>query len=319
MILLGLEFLSILLITFALLAVLMRRPAREKPIEQRIAAIGRSAGTTPQSLQLLKASPQIRFQALEEHLKNYRFSQKLRQRIRQANSSISVSTFLLSSIGLSLVGCVTVWIFVPIVPIDIFGAALGLLPYGILSFRRSRRIHAFDAALPESIEMMARAMRAGYSMLGAIQMLSESAQEPANREFGEVFRQQNLGLPLREALLELLGRVPSPDLQVLVTAILVQKETGGNLVEMLNRSGAVIRERLRVQAEIRIHTAQGRLTGWILSMLPVLLMVILNIVNPGYSHILFYDSLGRKLIYVSIGLLSAGTVIIQRIVHGIEV
>ena len=145
--------------------------------------------------------------------------------------------------------------------------------------------------------MLARALRAGHSVVGAMEMLAENAQEPAASEFGEIFKQQNLGLPMRDALMQLLDRVPSADLRVLVTAILVQKDTGGNLAEILDRTVFVIRERLRIQGEIQVQTAQGRLTGWILSALPVVMLVLLNLVNPGYSSILLSDPFGRKLIY----------------------
>ena len=134
-----------------------------------------------------------------------------------------------------------------------------------------------------------------------------------------MFKQLNLGLSIRDALLQLLDRVPSEDLRVLVTAIMVQKDTGGNLVDILDRTVYVIRERLRVQGEIQIQTAQGRLTGWILSALPMVMMVLLNLVNPGYSSILFHDPAGQKLIYLGLGMLVIGSVIIRHIVNGIEV
>jgi tight adherence protein B len=152
-----------------------------------------------------------------------------------------------------------------------------------------------------------------------MEMLSTNAQEPAASEFGEIFKQQNLGLPLRDALMQLLDRVPSADLRVLVTAILVQKDTGGNLAEILDRTVFVIRERLRIQGEIQTQTAQGRLTGWILSSLPIVMLVLLNLVNPGYSSILLSDPFGRKLVYFSVGMLALGTFFIRRIVNGIEV
>ena len=156
-------------------------------------------------------------------------------------------------------------------------------------------------------------------MSGAIEMLSKNAQEPAASEFGEVFKQQNLGLPMRDALLQLLDRVPSQDLRVLVTAILVQKDTGGNLAEILDRTVFVIRERLRIQGEIRVQTAQGRLTGWILTALPVVMLILINTLNPGYSSVLLHDPIGRKMIYLSVGMLATGGLLIRHIVNGIEV
>jgi tight adherence protein B len=244
----------------------------------------------------------------------------LQKRIMQANSSTTVTALLLSSVSLAVAGYAIAWFFAPLILIDIACAAvLGFLPFGLISFKRSNNINAFNAVLAESIDMLARALRAGYSMVGAIEMLSQNAQEPAASEFGEVFKQQNLGLPLRDALSQLLDRVPSLDLQVLVTAILVQKDTGGNLAEILDRTVFVIRERLRIQGDIRVHTAQGRLTGWILSALPIAMLVLTNVINPGYSSVLLHDPLGLKLLYACMGMLTIGTFIIHRIVNGIEV
>ncbi len=317
-------FLSILLATFAVVLVMTRRSPEEQIVAQRMASIyaptRKEDGAIPQTSQLFRATRKVRFGWLEERLQPFPFVQRLQVRILQANSSTSVGTLIVSSASLFLAGYCIMWFFASMLLIDLAaGAALSLLPYAILSFKRSRRINAFNAALAESIDMLARALRAGHSVVGAMEMLAENAQEPAASEFKEIFKQLNLGLPMRDALLQLLDRVPSPDLRVLVTAILVQKDTGGNLAEILDRTVFVIRERLRIQGEIQTQTAQGRLTGWILSALPVVMMILLNLVNPGYSSILFHDPFGRKLIYVSLAMLAVGSLIIRRIVNGIEV
>jgi tight adherence protein B len=231
-----------------------------------------------------------------------------------------VARLILTSGGLFISGSAITWLFAPMVLIAVaVGIPLSLVPFGILSVKRTSRVNAFDEALPECIDMLARALRAGHSVVGALEMLAGNAREPAGFEFSEVFKQLNLGFPMRNALLQLLDRVPSADLRVLVTAIMVQKDTGGNLVEILDRTVFVIRERLRIQGEIRVQTAQGRLTGWILTALPVVMMVLLNLVSPGYSSILFHDPFGRKLMYVSLGMLAAGGIVIRQIVNGIEV
>jgi tight adherence protein B len=327
MALLALEFVLMLLVSFALVVAMTRRSPREKAIDRRMASIQmiqapgtRENGGNPATAQLLKATRVGRFGWFEEILEGYQFSQKLQIRIRQANSSTTAGTLILSTLGLLIVGFGLAWLFAPMVLVDLGSAAiLGSLPYGILSFKRSRRINAFNAVLAESIDMLARALRAGHAMSSAIEMLAANAQEPAASEFREIFKQQNLGLPLRDALLELLDRVPSSDLRVLITAILVQKDTGGNLAEILDRTVYVIRERLRIQGEIRVQTAQGRLTGWILSALPLLMLVLTNLLNPGYSSILLEDPLGRKMVYLGIAMLAVGTLIIRSIVNGIEV
>jgi tight adherence protein B len=322
--LLVIGFLAILAASFGLVVVLTGGSPENKTIGVRMGAIQIPVNVlkdmTPVAAQLFKATRTSRFGWLEEILERFEFSRKLQMRILQAHSSTTVGTLILSSLGLALFGYAMVWLFVPIALIDVAAAAaLAMLPFGLLSFKRSRRINAFNAVLAEAIDMLARALRAGHSVVGALETLSQNVQEPAASEFAEVFKQQNLGLPLRDALMQLLDRVPSADLRVLVTAILVQKDTGGNLAEILDRTVAVIRDRLRIQGEIRVQTAQGRLTGWILSALPVVMLVLINIVNPGYSSILLHDPVGHKLIYVSLGMLAVGAMIIRHIVNGIEV
>ncbi len=322
--LLVIGFLAILASSFGLVVVLTSGSPENKTIALRMAVIQNPAKAmndmTPVAAQLFKATRTSRFAWLEESLERFAFSRKLRMRIMQAHSSTTVGTLILSSLGLACFGYAMVWFFVPIALIDgAAAAALAMLPFGLLSFKRSRRINAFNAVLAEAIDMLARALRAGHSVVGALETLSQNVQEPAAYEFAEVFKQQNMGLPLRDALMQLLDRVPSADLRVLVTAILVQKDTGGNLAEILDRTVAVIRDRLRIQGEIRVQTAQGRLTGWILSALPVVMLVLINLVNPGYSDILLHDPTGRKLIYVSLGMLTIGAMIIRHIVNGIEV
>jgi tight adherence protein B len=319
-----LGFLSIMVATFAVIAVMTRPSDQERLMNRRMALIRPSptskSGVTPQAEQLLKATTVGRFGWLEAILQDYSFAQSVQRRILQADSTTTVGTLVLASLALFFAGYAVTWFFVSMVLIDLLvGVTMGFLPWGLLAFTRQRRISAFNVALAESIDMMARALRAGHSVVGAIGMLADNAQEPASTEFGEVFKQQNLGLPLRDALMQLLERVPSPDLRVLVTAILVQKDTGGNLAEILDRTVFVIRERLRIQGEIQTQTAQGRMTGWILSLLPIGMMLLLNVVNPGYSSILFSDPFGRKLIYISLGMLAIGSFFIRQIVNGIEV
>ena len=156
-------------------------------------------------------------------------------------------------------------------------------------------------------------------MTAAISIVAEQSLEPVRSEFGEVFKQQNFGLPLRDAFMQMLDHVPSQDLRVVVTGILVQKETGGNLAEILDRIVNVIRERMRIHGEIKTHTAQGRMTGYILCSLPIVMMVIINLVNPGYSSVLLQTPLGHKILYLGVGLLSVGGLIIRQIINGIEV
>ena len=253
-------------------------------------------------------------------LQQFPVTDKVQQLILQAHSTTTFGTLLATSFGLAIAGCFFTFLFVPVLLVA-FGVAvlLAFAPFAVLKFQKTRRLDAFNKILPDAIDMMARSLRAGHSMVAAINIVAEHAAEPVGSEFGEVFRKQNFGLPLRDALGQLLERIPSQDLRVVVTGILVQKDTGGNLAEILDRTVKVIRERLRIQGEIRTHTAQGRMTGWILCALPVVMLVLINLINPGYSTVLFAPGFGRTLLYTGIVLLCIGGFIIRQIVNGIEV
>jgi tight adherence protein B len=232
-----------------------------------------------------------------------------------ADSSMSLGGIVLASAGAAL-GCGLLgYVFTNMLVVagvaTVFGA---LFPYILLRRKRGRRLKAFNTALPDAIDLMARSLRAGHSMNSSIEMIAEQSPEPLASEFVQVYKQQRLGLHFREALLQMGTRIPSKDLQFLITAILVQKETGGDLTEILDRTAHVIRDRIRIEGEVRTHTAQGRMTGWILGLLPVIMLVLLNIVSPGYSTILFHDPTGQKLLYAGGTLIILGGLVIRKIV-----
>ena len=208
-----LMFMAILLATFTIVLVMMRKSPLEKTMDQRMALIhgarkGMAASTETE--QLFKVTTGGNFAWLDDLLEHYSFSQMLKRQMMQANSSLSVAKLLLTSFGVGFAGFVLAWFFQSLLLVDLAaGLLLGFLPFAVLSWRRKKRVSAFNAVLAETIDMLARALRAGHSVLGAIEMLTENAQEPACSEFGEVFKQMNLGLPMRDALMQLLDRVPS--------------------------------------------------------------------------------------------------------------
>ena len=190
----------------------------------------------------------------------------------------------------------------------------GSIRYFLLRLKKGRRLSKFGAALPDAIELMARALSAGHSMASCIEVVAEQSPQPLSAEFDLCFQQQKFGIPFRDALLQMADRVPLKDLHFLVTAILVQKETGGDLTDILHRTTNVIRERSRIEGEVKTYTAQGRLTGWILGLMPVVMLGLINFMTPGYSHVLFYDPLGHKLLYAAAALIALGGFVISRIV-----
>lgn len=325
MILLTVVFLAILAVTFVLAAFASKPRKGEKKLDERLAAAvaGDRHADPPPSLeasQLLKVSGGSHSGWLEKLLGRFGLWQRLPMVLEQAAVSTTPESLILLSIAFAAVGYGAMFFLVPILPLEFAVACIaGCLPSARILWKRSRRLNAFNTGLPGAIDMMARALRAGHAMAAAIEMVSLDGSAPVSTEFGEVFKQQNFGFPLRDALTQMLNRVPSQDLRVLVTAILVQRDTGGNLVEILDRTAFIIRERLRIYGEIRIQTAQGRLTGWILSLLPIIMLLLINLVNPGYSRILLTTPTGRKMIWAGAALIAVGAFTIHRITNGVEV
>jgi len=253
---------------------------------------------------------------LDALLQRFPPASALQHLIVQAESSWSVTGVLVTAVALAVSGfaigyCEFSSAMIAALPCIVAAAS----PFLALRYQRSRRLKEFNQHLPDSIDLMSRALRAGHSLTAAIEIMGEESAEPVQSEFREVYRQQNFGLPLREALAQLAHRIPLPELHFLITAILLQKETGGNLVEVLERTTSVIRERLRIEGEIRIYAAQGRLTGWILSLLPIAMFFLLSFANHGYTRVLIEDDTGRKLIYTGLGLMVLGGFAIRRIVR----
>jgi tight adherence protein B len=317
-------FLFSAVLIFGIVVMVFRPTPDEKAIGRRLTALkSREDGLAAASLDLdlyLKTLKRGNFGWLEDMVSGTPFSRHIQLAIIQSDSATAVGTVLAQSIAIGLVLGGITWVFTSNA---IFAVTVALggayLPMALLNFKRNRRVAAFNRALPDCIDMIARSLRAGHSLIAAIAIVAEQAIEPAKTEFDEVYKKQNYGLPFRDALMQLLERVPSQDLRVLVTGILVQKDTGGNLAEILDRILYVIKERIRIQGEIKTHTAQGRMTGWILCALPIVLLVMINIINPGYSNVLFTDPLGKKMLYGGLGLLILGGFIIRQIVNGIEV
>ena len=190
-----------------------------------------------------------------------------------------------------------------------------MLPWLWLRLRRDKRLRKVEEALPGAAELMSRALRAGHSVQQALELVGTETDGPLAEEFRHLHHEQKFGVPLRDALRALAARLPSRDLQFLVTAIVVQKETGGDLIEILDRTTHVIRDRLRVQREVKTYTAQGRLTGWILSALPVVLLVLTAILTPSYSAVMFHDRTGQLMLASAAALIVIGSLIIRRVVR----
>jgi tight adherence protein B len=195
------------------------------------------------------------------------------------------------------------------------GVAIGLAPTGWVMFLRGRRFLKFQEGLPEALDLMVSALRAGHSLIAAMGLVSREVPDPVGVEFRGCFEEQNYGLELKVALDNMMVRMPLQDLAIVCTAIMIQKESGGNLAEVLDKTAHVIRERFRLKRQIKTHTAQGRLTGWILTALPIFLGIGLYFLNPGMMSLLWTRPIGVKLIETAIVMIIIGGLIIRKIVN----
>ncbi len=193
--------------------------------------------------------------------------------------------------------------------------AIGISPILWIYFKRKRRFYRFQEGLPEALDMMVSGLRAGHSLIAAIGLVGRECADPVGSEFKTCFEEQNYGLEMKVALDNMIERVPLQDLRIVVTAIMIQKESGGNLAEVLEKTAGCIRDQFRLKRDIRTHTAQGRLTGLILTLLPVVLGVMIYFVNPDMMSTLWTRSIGIKLMWASGIMTVIGGLIIRKIVN----
>jgi len=192
--------------------------------------------------------------------------------------------------------------------------AAGLAPYLYLHIVREMRFSKFGDLLPEAVDLMSRGLRAGHSIHAVLEMVGNEIADPVGIEFRALHKEQTLGLPIREAMMSLVDRVPVDDMRFLATAILLQKESGGNLAQILDKTATVIRERARLRGQLRIYTAQGRITGYLLGCAPFIMFGLMNLVNHNYEKTLFSDPFGVKMVYFGLGMMLVGILAIRKII-----
>ncbi|MFH1738944.1 MAG: type II secretion system F family protein [bacterium] len=195
------------------------------------------------------------------------------------------------------------------------GIASSAIPYLYILLKRKRRISTFETRLPQSLEIISRSLRAGHPFSMGLNMISTEMPPPIGTEFGRVFNEHQMGLPLDDSLRDLAKRVPVLDLRFFVLSILIHRQTGGDLAEVLDNLSTVIRNRLKVLGQVRALTAEGRLSGWVLSLLPVFVFIAIQVLNPDYISVLLDTHTGRTLLCVAIFMQFVGILIIRRIVN----
>ncbi len=236
--------------------------------------------------------------------------------VQQSGAQWTMEVFLLVSMGLSVALGISTLVFTRLWLAALAAALLGaLLPYARVKRLRTTRFRAFEAQLPEAIDLLGRAIRAGHPLSSGLKMVADETQDPIAAEFRRAFEEQRFGLPFEDAILAMADRITLVDVRILVTAILIQREVGGNLAEVLDNLASVIRARFVIRRQLRTYTAQGRISGYVLAVLPIAVGTIIYILNPAYMMILFTDQFGKLMLMTASVMQLIGFLWIRNIVN----
>ena len=307
---------------FVLIALPMAAAAPSQNSKQALAQLDAVLKTetkqvaSKQSLNLRKDEQLSSIPWLNKKLLRFELAPYLRKMLSQAELDWSPGRLLVMTAASFALPSYILFLSFDSYPLALLvGLVLATLPFGWVVFKRARRFGAFEKSLPEALDLMVSGLRAGHSLLAAMALVYRECPEPVKSEFKICFEEQNYGLEMKLALENLLNRVPLQDLKITSTAILIQKESGGNLAEVLDKTSHVIRERFRLKRQIMVHTAQGRLTGLVLTCLPIVLGIGIYFVDPGMISILWHRDIGIDLMWGAAGLICLGGFVIYQIVN----
>jgi len=308
-------FALLLVLSFVVLFYFLRPTGMEKAVARQLEEIESRPSNSSDRTSILKEDA-VPSNTVAEYLAGRMpWSPMLSALIRQAGMEWRASSLFLLSIFAAFATGWLAWLMSSNAVITpVMGGAVGAAPYIYLYILRAFRRSRFDALLPEAVDLMSRGLRAGHSIAAVLEMVGNEIADPVGTEFRALHKEQSLGLPMREAMMNLVERMPLDDMRFLATAILLQKESGGNLAQILDKTSAVVRERARLRGQLKIYTAQGRITGWILCAAPFLMFALISVVNHNYEKTLFSNALGMKMIYGGLGLMVLGILAIRKII-----
>jgi tight adherence protein B len=312
-----LVFVVIAVGVFAVFGLFDQRTAQARIIRQRLASVDQAVARQPsEDLALLRdemlsAIPTLHRLLARSHRMSYFQSWLAQGELQIRAGKFLLVTGCLAVIAGSITNALTrTWVFAVLVAAS---AAAG--PFIYAGIKRSRRFRKFEQLFPQAIDLLARAVRAGHSFNTALELIGDELAEPVGGEFRKLFEEQKFGLPMRDALLNLAERVPLVDVKFFVTSVMLQRETGGNLAEILDKLSYVIRERFKILRQVQVFTAQGRMSMRILMALPPALVVIMSIINPALMRVLFTDPLGHLLIGLGVIMQGTGYLLMRKVIH----
>ena len=286
-----------------------------KALKRRLADIDR-AGAEESYNSLIRKKYLKKLSPLERQLESLPMAESMAEFIEQSGNSFLVYRVVLFSIALGAMATWIGWLASRSIPIAAtVGVVFALIPYFKISRDRSKRLARFEEQLPDAIDVMKRALRAGHPFSATLKLVAEDMEQPVAGEFETTFNDISYGNDVRRAMLGLLSRVPSVTVMALVTSILVQKETGGNLAEVLEQIAKVIRARFKFHRKVKTLTAEGRMSAWVLALVPLVLFAVIWVTTPSYLPILVDDPRGHKMIAYGIVSGVIGMYWIRRIIR----
>jgi tight adherence protein B len=310
-------FIVVALAVFVIASLMDERSSKARLLRERLSTVQKTPERdASQELALLRDEVMSKIPALDNLLRRSPQIAGLQTLLEQADVKSRAGNVILlcvlSGAGLALI----VLLFTGFPQFAWLALILGaFLPYSYANYKRSKRFSKFEEIFPEAIDTLARAVRAGHAFTTALELIASEIAEPVASEFRKLFEEQKFGLPVRDALVNLTERVPLVDVKFFVTAVMLQRETGGNLAEILDNLSYVIRERFKIMRQVRVHTAQGRMTMLLLMGLPPIIVVTMQAMNPSFIKPLFDDPIGHLLIVVGITLQTIGYFVIRKIIQ----
>lgn len=310
-------FAVVAVVIFATISLLDQRNARARLIKERLANERKAPElAAEEELALLRDEQLSEIPALDTLLRRSARVTDLQKMLAQAGMELRAGNFLGFSAVAGIAATVIAYALSKRVEVAWVALLVGfVLPYSYVSIRRKKRFDKFEELFPEAIDTLARAVRAGHAFTTALEMITNEIAEPIAGEFRQLYEEQKFGMPVRDALLNLTERVPLVDVKFFVTAVMLQRETGGNLAEILDNLSYVIRERFKIQRQVRVYTAQGRLTMALLMGMPPIIVTVMLILNPSFIQPLFADPIGHTLLVAGITLQTIGYFVIRKIIR----
>jgi tight adherence protein B len=285
-----------------------------RQLEQRLRDVGSDA-VDPGETSVVARQAESPLPSVDRLMARLAAGSRLSTLLEQAGMRSTPAAFLVSCVIAAAVVSIVVQLFYPKPFLLLFTIpAGGALPLFWVMHRRSSRLKKFEEDFPEALDLLSRAIRAGHAFQTGLGMVAEELRAPVGPEFKKVFEQQNFGLPLRDALEGLAARVPLLDVKFFITAVAIQRDTGGNLSEILDNLSHVVRERFKIQRQVRVHSAHGRITGFVLLALPAALGIGLSIINPDHMKLLFEERIGQTMLMAVCVMQSVGYVWIRKVI-----